>query len=103
MNRSGLLVASVVLVAACGSSTNGGTPIAQSGSLATPQPLTVQVSQDTSKATSAVIGPAGGAVTASAASGATLSLTVPAHALLSPHSITLTPLSSISGLPLKGG
>ena len=103
MNRSGLLVASVVLVAACGSSTNGGTPIAQSGSLATPQPLTVQVSQDTSKATSAVIGPAGGAVTASAASGVTLTLTVPAHALLSPHAITLTPLSSISGLPLKGG
>src|SRR5258708_212129 len=79
MNRSGLLVASVVLVAACGSSTNGGTPIAHSGSLPTPQPLTVQVSQDTSKATSAVIGPPRGPVTPSAASAAPPSPTLPPH------------------------
>jgi len=45
----------------------------------------------------------GGTITATAADGSVFTLTFPANALLSDESITMTPVQTISGMPLLGG
>jgi hypothetical protein len=103
MVRAWILVAVLVVVAACGGSSGNASPPATKGALATPDPLNIQITVDASKSASALIGPSGGQVTATAAAGVSMTLDVPSGALLSPHTITLTPLVSAIGLPLKGG
>ncbi|HXC77531.1 MAG TPA: hypothetical protein VNU19_10810, partial [Candidatus Acidoferrum sp.] len=49
------------------------------------------------------VGAAGGELSAVSSAGATLTLEVPAGALLSSHALTLTPLQSVQGIPLRGG
>jgi hypothetical protein len=58
---------------------------------------------DSTRTATAEIGPEGGTLSATATSGAIVTLTVPAGALLSTHAITLTPVASVTGLPLRGG
>ncbi len=68
-----------------------------------PNPLTVQVVVDESLAVSAVISTTGGTLTAQAADGTKFTLTFPEGALQSDENITLTPVSSVEGLPFSGG
>jgi hypothetical protein len=49
------------------------------------------------------IGPAGGTITATSATGLVYTLTVPANALATPRRITMTPVKTIRTLPLTGG
>ena len=94
-----LVLASVA--PACGQ--GGGQPSLGSGRLATPRPLAVQVAVDSSRAAEADIGPEGGHLAASSASGAAFDLVIPAGALLSTHTVTLTPIQAVTGMPLHGG
>ncbi len=63
----------------------------------------VAVTLDTTRAVSKKIPREGGDVSATAADGSTYSLHIPAQALLSPQTVTLTPAGSVDGLPLSGG
>jgi hypothetical protein len=58
---------------------------------------------DATRAVSGAITSAGGTLTATAADGTRFTLAVPADALMSPETITMTPLSSVDGAPLGGG
>ncbi|HYM42810.1 MAG TPA: hypothetical protein VET46_08625 [Steroidobacteraceae bacterium] len=59
---------------------------------------------DTAHAVTVVIPAAsGGSITATGADGSVFTLSVPAKALLSDESITLTPLTGLGGLPISGG
>ena len=58
---------------------------------------------DGAHAATATIGHDGGTLTATGADGSTYTLTLPAGALAGDIAITLTPVSSIAGLPLSGG
>jgi hypothetical protein len=69
----------------------------------TANPLSVKVSMDESTAATALITTAGGSLSATAADGTVFNLTLPADALFSDEQITLTPLTSVDGLPLSGG
>ena len=72
--------------------------------LQTPNPLSVSPVLDPTHATVAVItATAGGSITATAADGTIYILTIPADALLFDTEITLTPVTSIGGLPFSGG
>ncbi len=62
-----------------------------------------KISLETSKAASDSIGPAGGSLTAHAASGVTYTLTIPAGALMTTERITLTPIAAQKHLPVSGG
>ncbi len=68
-----------------------------------PNPLTVQVVVDESLAVSAVISTTGGTLTTQAADGTKFTLVFPEGALQSDETITLTPVSSVEGLPFSGG
>ena len=104
MNRAGTLAGAFILLSvACGGASANPSAQITKGSLATPNPLTVQVTADLSRAARAVIGPAGGQVTAGSASGAAMTLVIPPGALLSSHTVTVTPLTSVTALPLSGG
>ncbi len=61
------------------------------------------ISLETSKAVSDSIGPAGGTLTARAASGVTYTLTIPSGALMTAAKITLTPIAAQQNLPVSGG
>ncbi len=65
------------------------------------QPLGVTL--EAAGARSASIGPGGGTLVATGASGVTYTLTVPARALLSSVPITMTPIGRVDGMPLSGG
>jgi hypothetical protein len=79
-------------------------PVVEPGPLAhEPNPRTVSPSHDASRAVKAVVDSAGGKIDATAADGSTFTLTVPAAALPLPTEITLTPMTSIAGLPYSGG
>ena len=66
----------------------------------TPSPLTAQVQVDAARAVTAVVGPMGGQLLAKAADGTTLSLEVPAGALPSDTTLTVTPVTSVAGTPV---
>ena len=97
------VAAALFVACACGGSSGGGSALSAGGALLTPRPLAVRVATDSSHAASGLIGPAGGQITATAASGASITLVVPAGALLSSHTVVLSPLASVTGFPLKGG
>ena len=63
----------------------------------------VVVTVDQSRAVSSDIPTDGGAISATASDGSVFTLTIPPNALLSDERITMTPVSSIDGLPLSGG
>lgn len=63
----------------------------------------VQAVADASRAVSERIPTTGGTLAANGADGSVFTLDIPAGALLSAQDVTLTPLSSIQGLPLSGG
>jgi hypothetical protein len=67
------------------------------------QPVTVTTTVDNSRAVSAMIGPAGGSLTATGADGSRYVLEVPADALVVETEITMTPIESMVGLPLDDG
>jgi hypothetical protein len=58
---------------------------------------------DDSRAVSKDIPTTGGTISATAADGTLFTLTLPPDALLSPETITMTPVTAIDGLPLSGG
>jgi hypothetical protein len=64
-----------------------------------PNPLTLTVALDQSRATRATLPTTGGTLTATAADGTRFTLTLPRDALLLPTTITLTPVVGVSGLP----
>ena len=67
-------------------------------------PWNVSPVVDSTRSVTQVISAAnGGTITATAADGSVFTLTFPANALLSDESITMTPVQTISGLPLSGG
>ncbi len=68
-----------------------------------PNPLTVAVSLDNDHTASARIDTEGGTLSVTAADGSKFMLTVPKDALLSEEIITMTVVSAVNGLPLKGG
>ena len=68
-----------------------------------PNPLTVSVALDTKHVASARIEPEGGTISVAAADGTKFTLTMPKDALLSEETITMTVVSAVNGLPLKGG
>ena len=68
-----------------------------------PNPLNVQVAVDESLAVSAVISTTGGTLSAQAADGTRFTLDFPEGALQSDEEITLTPMTSVEGLPFSGG
>ncbi|MCX6060407.1 MAG: hypothetical protein NTW69_19960 [Chloroflexi bacterium] len=69
----------------------------------TPSPVIVEVSVDETNASSAVISPDGGTITAQGADGTKFTLTFPKDALSNDETITLTPITAIDGLPFSGG
>jgi hypothetical protein len=74
--------------------------------LAPPPPsnqFTVQAHTDAGRASSKVIPPGGGSLSAVAADGTQFTLTIPPGALVSEEEITLTPVTAIDRLPLSGG
>ncbi len=71
---------------------------------AAPNPYTVALHADSSRAVSKMIKAAdGGTIVGTGASGTTFSLTVPPYALDNDTQITLTPITSVDGSPFSGG
>jgi hypothetical protein len=66
-------------------------------------PVNVTEHLDPSTASAATLDASGGSVTATSRDGVTFTLVVPPGALLVSQQITLTPVSSIDGLPFHGG
>ena len=69
----------------------------------TANPISVKVSTDESTGATALITTAGGSLSATAADGTVFTLTLPAGALPGDEQITLTPVTSVAGLPFSGG
>ena len=103
------VVFSVLLTAAMACSISDAIPGTGSSNASTPKPplpanpLKVTVALDASAETKGVIPVTGGTLSATAADGTKFTLTVPEKALLSDQEISMTPVSSIDGLPLSGG
>jgi hypothetical protein len=76
-------------------------PPGRPGVFTTPaaDPATVRVQPDSDRTTWAVFSTDGGSLTATAADGTRLVLTIPRKALLGPEEIRLTPVTSLRGLP----
>ena len=68
-----------------------------------PNPVKVTVSRDSTHSASAKVPVAGGTVTATGSDGSRFTLTIPPKVLDGDTTITMTPISSIAGLPLSGG
>jgi hypothetical protein len=69
-----------------------------------PNPLTVTPTLDTAHSVGQTISAAnGGTVAATGADGSVFTLAIPANALLSDELITMTPLSAVGNLPVRGG
>lgn len=68
-----------------------------------PQPVDVQPVLDTERKVVQDVGADGATIEATAADGTRFSLAVPAGALLSTEQVTLTPVASVTGLPMSGG
>jgi hypothetical protein len=69
----------------------------------TPNPVTFDVNVDETHASSAVISPDGGALSAVGADGTKFTLTFQKDALSNDETITLTPITTTNGLPFSGG
>src|SRR5438552_4539432 len=65
--------------------------------------VNIGVILDTARATSAVIGTAGGTLNATAVNGTVFTLTIPQNALANDETITMTPVSQTTNLPFSGG
>ena len=107
---SGAAVTASLLLAACGGSpqTTAQTSTAVApGSNASVTPADpeggVSLTLDTPKASSAVVPPSGGTLTAEGSDGTRYTLTIPEGALLVDTEITMTPVSSIADFPFSGG
>lgn len=98
LRRSALLLAALLLTA-CGGPAAPGVP---SGG-GTGDALAMTSQPESGAAVSAVLGPEGGSVEATASDGTHYLLDVPADALLMTTTVTLTPLSAVSGVPMSGG
>lgn len=114
MRRLGSFVLGTIVVAAACSSPSASPshgPVTTPGSaLPTLGPPPVDVSGVPSTVTieaaagsAAWIGPAGGVLTATAASGVSYELGIPAGAVARPTAISMVPVTAIDGLPLSGG
>jgi len=68
-----------------------------------PNPLNVSAVPDSARAAGGTITTAGGTLLATGSDGTRYTLVVPKDALLSREEITITPLSSLAGLPFKAG
>ena len=69
-----------------------------------PNPLSVTPTLDTADAvTEVIVASTGGTIAATGADGSIFTLVIPANALLSNEAITMTPLTSVAGLPVSGG
>lgn len=69
-----------------------------------PNPLTVAPTLDKMHSvTQFITAGAGGSITAIGADGSSFTLSIPAKALLSDESITMTPVSAVGNLPISGG
>lgn len=68
-----------------------------------PRAVDLDVTLDAARATTAVLGTAGGTVSATAADGTTFTLTIPDRGLAVPDtSITMTPIATVGKVPLPG-
>jgi hypothetical protein len=68
-----------------------------------PNPADVTVTMDPGRIASARIPTTGGTIQATGADGTVYTLTIPADALVSDTTISMTPLTSVSGLDVSGG
>lgn len=71
--------------------------------LESPHPRAVTATLDSAHSASVTLSPAGGALAATAADGTTFQLTIPDGALLGTTTVTMTPVSQLSGAPLSVG
>lgn len=79
-------------------------PLVADGALPAPGgPLNVRAHRDAGRSAGAAIGPEGGTIAATAASGTRIELRIPPDALDWTETITITPIGAIDGLPLSGG
>jgi hypothetical protein len=100
MNTRSIVLGSLLVLAlgsfACGVGSNAG----NGGAVA---PIDIKVNLEDNSAASALITTAGGHLSATAADGTLFTLTLPEGALQGDQQITLTPASTIDGLPFSGG
>lgn len=68
-----------------------------------PVPEPDNLTRETANTTSGTIGPAGGTLQTTAEDGTVYTLTVPADAIATGRTITMTPITAIDGYPLAGG
>ena len=68
-----------------------------------PHPTSVSVTLDGTKAATALIPVTGGTLATTGADGSVFTLTIPEKALGGDEKVTMTPLSSMTGLPFSGG
>jgi hypothetical protein len=92
----------LALASCAASSSQTGSPAAPT-TYAAPNPVSIKVVPDDKLASTAVIGSAGGVVTAKGTDGTVFTLTFPKGAVGGSEKITLTPVSSAEGLPFSGG
>jgi hypothetical protein len=69
----------------------------------TPEPEPDHLTRQTAHTTSGIIGPAGGSLHTTANDGTVYTLTIPANAIPTGRTITMTPITAIDGYPLAGG
>ena len=67
------------------------------------KPVKVGVTRDSSHSTRAAVPVGGATITAVGGDGSRFTLTIPPNALATDTTVTLTPVSSIAGLPMSGG
>ena len=85
------------------SGTSGGKTVSITTPEEKPNPLTVEATFEAQNAQTQAIGPDGGSISMTDSKGVGYTLDVPAGALDSEATFTLTPIQEIRGLPLSGG
>ena len=93
-----LACAAALLLAACAGDVDGPEWLR-----ARARPVALQTELDRDRAASRVVTAAGGTLSATGSDGTRYRLRIPQGALLADERITLTPLRSVRGLPLRGG
>jgi hypothetical protein len=104
-SRAATLALCTLLLSSCGGDNNPAGPGGGgSGSgLPEPNPASVTVATDPGRMSTARIPITGGSLQATGSDGTVYTLTVPADALISDTTITMTPISDVSGLAVTGG